>query len=61
MNVGGWKTAEVIRRYALVSSADQTAAVEKLERSRAENSHSLSHSPAPTAQLQGKPVTAMIN
>ena len=36
MAAGGWKTAQMFRRYAIVSSADQRTAVELLERSRAE-------------------------
>lgn len=36
MTIGGWKTASMFRRYAIVSSADQRAAVEMLERARAE-------------------------
>ncbi|HEY6307536.1 MAG TPA: hypothetical protein VI488_13880 [Candidatus Angelobacter sp.] len=35
MAMGGWKTASVFRRYAIVSSADQRAAAEMLEQSRA--------------------------
>ncbi len=38
MSIGGWKTPAMFRRYAIVSTADQRAAVEKLERARAENS-----------------------
>jgi len=38
MAAGGWKTAAMFRRYAIVSSADQRAAVEKLEAARAANS-----------------------
>ena len=34
MQAGGWKTAAMFRRYAIVSSADQRAAVEMLERAR---------------------------
>ena len=37
MAAGGWKTPAMFRRYAIVSSADQRAAVEKLERARSEN------------------------
>jgi hypothetical protein len=36
MAIGGWKTAAIFRRYAIVSSADGRAAVEMLERARAE-------------------------
>ena len=35
MAAGGWKTAAMFRRYAIVSSSDQRSAVEMLERSRA--------------------------
>ena len=35
MATGGWKTPAMFRRYAIVSSADQRAAVEMLERARA--------------------------
>ncbi len=38
MSTGGWKTASMFRRYAIVSSADNRAALEALERARAENS-----------------------
>jgi len=38
MAAGGWKTPAMFRRYAIVSSADQRAAMERLERARAENS-----------------------
>jgi integrase len=36
MATGGWRTPSMLRRYAIVSSADQRAAVEMLERARAE-------------------------
>ena len=35
MTMGGWKTPAMFRRYAIVSTTDQRAAVEKLERARA--------------------------
>jgi hypothetical protein len=38
MAMGGWKTAAIFRRYASVSSVDQRAAVDMLEKARAENS-----------------------
>jgi integrase len=36
MAMGGWKTPSMFRRYAIVSSADQRAAVEMIVRERAE-------------------------
>jgi integrase len=53
MAAGGWKTPAMFRRYAIVSSADQRAAVEMLERARAENSphfgpHFKESTPQPT-------------
>jgi integrase len=36
MAMGGWKTPSMFRRYAIVSSADQRAAVEMITRERAE-------------------------
>jgi integrase len=38
MATGGWKTAAMFRRYAIVSSADQKAAMEALEAARRKNS-----------------------
>jgi hypothetical protein len=35
MAMGGWKTPSMFRRYAIVSSADQRAAVEMIARERA--------------------------
>jgi hypothetical protein len=61
MATGGWTTASVFRRYAIVSNKDQTSATEalelkraadkaKLEQEQAENSHSFSHSSATNAR-----------
>jgi integrase len=38
MATGGWKTAAMFRRYAIVSNEDQRAAMAALERARQENS-----------------------
>jgi len=40
MATGGWKTAAMFRRYAIVSSSDQREAMAALERSRAEKANS---------------------
>jgi integrase len=49
MSMGGWKTADMFRRYAIVSSADQRDAVRMLERSRTEQASTsgLLSSPVP--------------
>jgi len=36
MSIGGWRTASMFRRYAIVSTADNIDAMEKLERARAQ-------------------------
>jgi integrase len=58
MAVAGWSTAETFRRYAIVDSSDIRGAVVKLERARAENSHSFGHNrpseqPAETEAAKG--------
>ena len=35
MEIGGWKTDSMFRRYAIVSDADHTVAMQKLQASRA--------------------------
>ena len=35
--IGGWKTPETFRRYAIVSPADQQAAMKMLEQARDKN------------------------
>jgi integrase len=42
--IGGWKTAEMFKRYAIVSTADSKAAIQKLEQAREADGHSLGHS-----------------
>jgi integrase len=55
MKIGGWKTAQVFRRYAIVGNRDTTIAMEQLgkqrienereiEEAKAENGHNFSHS-----------------
>jgi len=39
MKMGGWQTAAMFRRYAIVSRADQLAAVAALEKARAEHGY----------------------
>jgi integrase len=45
MAMGGWKTPSMFRRYAIVSGADQRAAVEMIVRERAEKTLSPPFSP----------------
>lgn len=59
MAMGGWKTATMFRRYAIVSSADQRAAVEMLERARAQRASATAPETAPfssEAPANGKEV-----
>lgn len=42
MEIGGWKTASVFRRYAIVSAADRRDAMDKLEADRARMDATLS-------------------
>jgi hypothetical protein len=37
MKIGGWRTAQVFRRYAIVGDGDKTIAMGKLEQQRIEN------------------------
>jgi integrase len=43
MDIGGWKTREMFKRYAITDSKDIAAAIAKRERAQAENSHDFSH------------------
>jgi integrase len=55
MAIGGWRTNSMFRRYAIVSSADQRAAVEMLGRAReraAMAAEPSSFAPEPTATLK---------
>jgi integrase len=41
--IGGWKTAAMFKRYAIVNDKDIRSAISRLEQSRTENSHDFSH------------------
>jgi integrase len=43
MDIAGWKTRAMFKRYAITDDSDTRAAVKKLEQARTENSHSFSH------------------
>ncbi len=61
MDIGGWKTRSVFKRYAIKDSRDIKAAIEKREQARAENSHDFSHDSTSAAPDEGKPETGSIN
>jgi len=42
MDMGGWKTSAMFRRYAITDPRDIKAAIEKREQARAENRHDCS-------------------
>ncbi|RZU39113.1 phage integrase family protein [Edaphobacter modestus] len=50
MAMGGWKTPSMFRRYAIVSSADQRAAVELIVRERTEKTLSPRSAPQPRSR-----------
>jgi len=54
MKLGGWKTAAMFRRYAIVSEADQLAAVAALEQAEPSTVPPAPETlrPAHTAKLQ---------
>jgi integrase len=61
MSIGGWKTAAMFRRYAIVSHADQKAAVERLEQARSENGHDFSHDSTLKARAGMKAADTSVN
>jgi len=57
MDIGGWKTREMFKRYAITDSKDIAAAIAKRELAKAENSHDFSHdSPSDTPAEVGSTV-----
>ena len=43
MDIGGWKTREMFKRYAITDSKDIGAAISKREQARIENGHDFGH------------------
>ena len=60
MATGGWRTPSMLRRYAIVSSADQRAAVEILERARAAKSGSPDSALIAVKTAKAATATAMV-
>ncbi len=61
MDIGGWKTRSMFKRYAIKDSRDIKAAIEKREQARFENSHDFSHDSLPEGHFERKKVTSPIN
>jgi integrase len=64
MQIGGWKTREMFRRYAITDSRDIAAAIEKREQARAEFGHDFGHDLTKTApetvQPAAQPITKRV-
>jgi hypothetical protein len=54
MAMGGWRTNSMFRRYAIVSSADQRAAAEMIEKARAATRTEFGTEPSKTASEEVK-------
>jgi integrase len=61
MDIGGWKTREMFKRYAITDSKDIAAAIAKRERAQAENSHDFSHDSHSDASVKAESTTGTIN
>jgi integrase len=61
MDIGGWKTREMFKRYAITDSKDIAAAIAKRERAEAENSHDLSHDSPSDTPAEVKSTVGVIN
>jgi integrase len=61
MDMGGWKTASMFRRYAITDPRDIKAAVEKRQQVRAELSHDFSHDSASTSESAESTANRPIN
>jgi len=60
MDIGGWKTREMFKRYAITDSKDIAAAIAKREQLQAENSHDFSHDSSSEASVNAEPTTGRI-
>ena len=60
MDIGGWKTREMFKRYAITDSKDIAAAIAKREQAQAENSHDFSHDSPSDAPVEAESTTGTI-
>ncbi len=61
MTMGGWKTAAMFRRYAIVNPRDTAQGIAKLEQHRAENGHDFGHDSAFLAPSEAETRTGKLN
>jgi len=61
MDIGGWKTREMFKRYAITDTRDIAAAIQKREQARAENSPDFSPDSTSDGQQSGKAANVRIN
>jgi integrase len=61
MDIGGWKTREMFKRYAITDSKDIAAAIAKRELAQAENSHDFSHDSTSHAPVKAESTAGVIN
>jgi hypothetical protein len=61
MEIGGWKTDSMFRRYAIVSNADIKTGIEQLEQSRSQNSHDFSHDSHETSDVTARVEAGKVN
>jgi len=61
MDIGGWKTREMFKRYAITDSKDIAAAIAKRERAQAENSHDFSHDSPTDTPAEVESTVGVIN
>ena len=61
MDIGGWKTREMFKRYAITDTKDIAAAISKREQARIENSHDFGHDSPANCHAPLEPTTPRIN
>ena len=61
MDIGGWMTKEMFKRYAITDTKDIAAAIAKREQAQSENSHDFSHDSTSDAPVKAESTTGGIN